>query len=95
MTNIPAPSVIGAPECIWPAGANLGEGTLWSRREQALYWIDILTPRLFWFRPADGARRTWQFDEEITAISERATACLLYTSPSPRDRTRSRMPSSA
>ena len=25
----------------------------------------------------------------------RATACLLYTSPSPRDRTRSRMPSSA
>ena len=25
----------------------------------------------------------------------RITACLLYTSPSPRDRTRSRMPSSA
>ena len=25
----------------------------------------------------------------------RDTACLLYTSPSPRDRTRSRMPSSA
>ena len=27
--------------------------------------------------------------------SETAKACLLYTSPSPRDRTRSRMPSSA
>ena len=27
--------------------------------------------------------------------SSRARACLLYTSPSPRDRTRSRMPSSA
>ena len=26
---------------------------------------------------------------------ERAVVCLLYTSPSPRDRTRSRMPSSA
>ena len=26
---------------------------------------------------------------------EQAMACLLYTSPSPRDRTRSRMPSSA
>ena len=26
---------------------------------------------------------------------EHVTACLLYTSPSPRDRTRSRMPSSA
>jgi len=74
LPSLPAPSVAGEPECIWPAGAELGEGTLWSQREQALYWIDILTPRLFWFRPADGARRAWQFDEEITAISERATA---------------------
>ena len=28
-------------------------------------------------------------------LANEATACLLYTSPSPRDRTRSRMPSSA
>ena len=34
-----------------------------------------------------------QFDKE--GISEENTICLLYTSPSPRDRTRSRMPSSA
>ena len=32
---------------------------------------------------------------EIDLIKEIAKACLLYTSPSPRDRTRSRMPSSA
>ena len=36
---------------------------------------------------------------EITLLEQQATeiatACLLYTSPSPRDRTRSRMPSSA
>ena len=30
-----------------------------------------------------------------TEVSELQTDCLLYTSPSPRDRTRSRMPSSA
>ena len=30
-----------------------------------------------------------------TALSREIKACLLYTSPSPRDRTRSRMPSSA
>ena len=29
------------------------------------------------------------------AYTKRAKFCLLYTSPSPRDRTRSRMPSSA
>ena len=34
-------------------------------------------------------------DENISEISCHAMGCLLYTSPSPRDRTRSRMPSSA
>ena len=31
----------------------------------------------------------------VTASQLAAKGCLLYTSPSPRDRTRSRMPSSA
>ena len=31
----------------------------------------------------------------IGLLFENSTPCLLYTSPSPRDRTRSRMPSSA
>ena len=38
-------------------------------------------------------------DEDLEAVaaslSSSVDACLLYTSPSPRDRTRSRMPSSA
>mgnify|MGYP003380640732 CR=1 FL=1 len=33
--------------------------------------------------------------ESIESGQLEITACLLYTSPSPRDRTRSRMPSSA
>ena len=33
--------------------------------------------------------------DEVNAVLAQSTACLLYTSPSPRDRTRSRMPSSA
>ena len=32
---------------------------------------------------------------EVSALLGANSACLLYTSPSPRDRTRSRMPSSA
>ena len=35
----------------------------------------------------------WGFANDIT--NPMVKACLLYTSPSPRDRTRSRMPSSA
>ena len=33
--------------------------------------------------------------EAVTADGARVPICLLYTSPSPRDRTRSRIPSSA
>ena len=32
---------------------------------------------------------------DLKAKAEELKSCLLYTSPSPRDRTRSRMPSSA
>jgi xylono-1,5-lactonase len=60
------------PHCIWPAAAELGEGTLWSVREQALYWVDILGRRLYRCR-ADGSERGhWSFDEEISALAERA-----------------------
>ena len=36
-----------------------------------------------------------QLGVETTLTSHKVGVCLLYTSPSPRDRTRSRMPSSA
>ena len=68
------PTILEAPRCIWPAGATLGEGTLWSQREQALYWVDILERRLYRLDPATDARTSWQFDEEISAVSERASA---------------------
>ena len=34
-------------------------------------------------------------EKEIVSIVGKSGACLLYTSPSPRDRQKSRMPSSA
>ena len=37
----------------------------------------------------------WRRGERIKRDIEHLDNCLLYTSPSPRDRTRSRMPSSA
>ncbi|MDB5824403.1 MAG: SMP-30/Gluconolaconase/LRE domain protein [Herminiimonas sp.] len=61
------------PRCVWPAGAALGEGPLWSEREQALYWVDILGRGLHRLIPASGEQRTWDFEEEISAVAERAT----------------------
>ena len=46
------------------------------------------------FRPGNMATHNRQIPA-FYALFEKAKVCLLYTSPSPRDRTRSRMPSSA
>ena len=71
-TTLAMPAVHGAPRCVWDAGATLGEGTCWSPRTQSLWWVDILEKRLFRYRPADGARSEWQFDEEVSAVAERS-----------------------
>lgn len=73
-TPLPAPGPHGPVECLWDAGATLGEGTCWSPRTQSLWWVDILERRLYRYRPSDGARHEWQFDEEISAVAECAHA---------------------
>jgi xylono-1,5-lactonase len=64
---------MNTPECVWNAHAKLGEGPLWSIREQALYWVDILSYRLHRYSSKE-EQRSWQFDQEISAIAERANA---------------------
>jgi len=66
--------MLQAPLCVWDAGAALGEGALWSPRAQALWWVDILGRRLLRLCPADGTRGQWHFDEEVSAVTERADA---------------------
>ena len=53
---------------------------------------DVFDFRLYQFvnTSTESTDFVWTFPDGSTS-----TACLLYTSPSPRDRTRSRMPSSA
>lgn len=67
----PSALVAGVVRCVWPAQAQLGEGTLWSEREQALYWVDILGHQLHRYRPAQQSCDSWPFDEEISALAER------------------------
>lgn len=69
-----APKLLSEPRVLWPAGATLGEGTLWSVRRQSLYWVDILGRTLYRYHPATDARESWPFDEEISAVAERAGA---------------------
>ena len=64
---------------------------------QAMSWLRTSLPRM-----AEVVAPLRLFLEELMAVAARRTkrvaknrACLLYTSPSPRDRQKSRMPSSA
>jgi len=47
------------------------------------------------YQHQEDTRRRSDFDFRVMDIHIESYLCLLYTSPSPRDRTRSRMPSSA
>ena len=53
-----------------------------------LLFLDEPTPGL-----DPGLEKKMMYD--LNRLADRGKTCLLYTSPSPRDRTRSRMPSSA
>lgn len=57
--------------CVWPAAAQLGEGPVWSERRQSLFWVDILGRKLHCYKPSTAEKRTWSFDEEISAVAER------------------------
>lgn len=44
------------PACVWPVGAQLGEGPLWHARDQAVYFVDIKGGAIHRCA-ADGSRR--------------------------------------
>lgn len=46
-------------ECIWPVGAELGEGALWSPGERAVWFVDILGCRLHRTVPGTDQRSSW------------------------------------
>lgn len=52
--------------------ATLGEGPLWSVREQAVFWVDILGKRLNRLSLADGAVTGWDMPHATGWVIERA-----------------------
>lgn len=49
----------------------LGEGLLWSRRDDALYWVDILGQRVNRLTLANGVVRSWTLPDTIGWLVER------------------------
>jgi xylono-1,5-lactonase len=59
------------------AQAWLGEGTCWSVREQALYWVDIDGRQLQRWHAEPARRARWAFDTEVSAVAECADGGLI------------------
>jgi D-xylonolactonase len=59
------PRVIGEVRC------QLGEGPLWSARDNAIYWVDILTPTLHRYSLSTAQITSWSMPEKIGWVLER------------------------
>ena len=77
----------------WMAYGDAAEPPLPEARLMAMADVLVSTDEVD-LQAGDSARGGWGFRSELNT-GVLFFRCLLYTSPSPRDRTRSRMPSSA
>src|SRR5262245_2926180 len=48
-----------AVECVWPVGAELGEGPFWCAAEQAVWFVDIKGQQIHRWHEPSGERRSW------------------------------------
>jgi sugar lactone lactonase YvrE len=59
------------------SGDTLGESSVWSVREQALYWVDIRGPALHRFAPMTGEHRSWRLPELCAGVVPMAAGVML------------------
>jgi xylono-1,5-lactonase len=55
---------VAAVECIWPVGAQLGEGPFWSAAEQAVWFVDIKGRKIHRYHEPTGETRSWDAPSE-------------------------------
>src|SRR5262245_43015330 len=67
---------VGA-ECAVDVRNTVGESPVWASREGALYWVDILGPRIYRWEPATGQRRSWGVPAAVGSIGLRDSAGLV------------------
>jgi sugar lactone lactonase YvrE len=59
--------------------STLGEGPVWSEREQCLYFVDIVAQRLQAYWPGTGAYRRWPFEAFTGSLAECRSGGLILT----------------
>lgn len=56
------------PRLIWDVQAELGEGALWDERDEALWFTDIKSQKIYSYDPASGERRMWSSPEKVSFV---------------------------
>jgi len=59
---------MGEAQCIWPVGAELGEGPVWLAAEDAVWFVDIKGPRIHRYHADSGETRSWDAPEQVGFI---------------------------
>ena len=65
------------PDCVWPIGALLGEGPVWSAADNALWFTDIKGRRLHRYTPATGAKASFEVPFEAGFVVPAASGGLI------------------
>ena len=69
-----------SPECIWPLGAELGEGPVWSHADKAVYFVDIKRKQVHRYATETRETMTWPAPSEpcfIVPTSDGGFVCGL------------------
>ena len=56
--------LVGELECIWEVQAICGEGPLWIKADQSLYFVDIDGQKLHCYEETSNARRSLELEEK-------------------------------
>lgn len=59
---------LSEPVNIWNLAAELGEGPVWSKRDSALWFVDIKKQKIHRYDPADASKRSWDSPEQVGFI---------------------------
>ena len=57
------------PECIWKSNTILGEGTLWVRLHNSIYFVDIKRKKIFILNTKNKKKRILKVNKEIGFLS--------------------------
>ncbi len=69
--------MITRAELLLDARNAIGESPVWSVREQALYWVDIIGKRVHRFDPASGRTASWATPQMVGCIALRADGTMV------------------